>query len=189
MPSSSPFHQAFMVLSHRWETFTAIQSMNTTPSDSLPPSEYATLHDRSSPQTTSFEHPIRFEGSTLHPAKESPYTGMIVADFPGQVRHFRSAGRHLIYRLATRGTRRLKPSEAAFRDEGYEITRIAVSQENWRGYYASRGKEELHIRERMSEPASGRTWHSLGSWFWHATLLPNSGPWEMISVITPLAMR
>lgn len=140
------------------------------------------------PSSSPGEHGY-FEGSRLIPEGNSPFEPLLSRSFEGQTQSFRSAGRHLVVRTSNRGTRRLRPSEAAFREEGYEVSGIIISHEDWRGYYATRGVETLHVRERMSEPSTGRTWNSLSTWFWHATLFPKAGPWELVSVITPLEKR
>lgn len=130
-----------------------------------------------------------FEGSTLIPESESRFAKIVIRDFKGEVGLYRSAGRQLIMRISQRGTRRLAFSEAAFRDAGYTISTSDCDSTGWRAYYARSQGETLHVREQLREPATGRTWLSVSGWFWHATLRPQLGPWELVSVITPLEKR
>lgn len=130
-----------------------------------------------------------FEGSTLIPEDSSLFAEMLTRRFLGEVRCYRCAGRQIVIRTSGRGTRRLEPTEAALREEGYEIRDISLDQDQWRSYYASRLNERIHVREQVRELASNRTWHSLTTWFWHATLFPQAGPWESITVVTPLQKK
>lgn len=130
------------------------------------------------------EWPTHFEGAALHTVEATDFEKSFAAQFPGEMATFRSAGRQVILRRATRGTRRLHATETCLRASGFEILERKVDQEGWLTYFAQNGKERFHVREQITDGT--RTWSSPSPWFWHATLQPKTGPWLAISVITPL---
>ena len=133
----------------------------------------------------SLHWPTQFEGSSIHLIPALPNQRAFVGLYPGATTTFQSAGRNLIIRHATRGTRRLHAIETCLREAGYQITRRSIDSENWLTYFAINPEESLHIRERISD--GSRSWTQPSSWFWHATLHPHAGPWQATTVITPIS--
>lgn len=132
----------------------------------------------------SLQWPARFEGSSLRPVGPLENEGHFIGTFPGATSTFRTAGRCLIVRHATRGTRRLQATESHLREAGYRISDRVVDCENWLTYLAHSEQGTLHLREQISDGT--RSWVSSSAWFWHATLHPHAGPWQATTVITPL---
>ncbi|MGJ8725299.1 MAG: hypothetical protein ACSHYB_12135 [Roseibacillus sp.] len=130
------------------------------------------------------EWPTHFEGAALHLVEPTEFEKTFAGDFPGDIATFRSAGRQVILRRATRGTRRLHASETCLRSGGYQITERKVDSDNWLTYYASNHHQTLHVREQITD--GHKSWTSPSPWFWHATLHPKSGPWLATTVITPV---
>lgn len=131
------------------------------------------------------EWPSHFEGAALHLVEPTEFEQAFAADFPGDIATFRSAGRQVILRRVTRGTRRLHASETCLRSGGYRISERQIDSENWLTYYASRNDEVLHVREQITDGT--KTWNSPSPWFWHATVNSKSGPWIATTVITPVS--
>ncbi|MDQ8191494.1 hypothetical protein [Roseibacillus persicicus] len=130
------------------------------------------------------EWPSHFEGAALHLIEPTEFEKSFADNFPGDIATFRSAGRQIILRRATRGTRRLHASETCLRAAGYEISSRKIDLENWLTYYAKKNDQILHVREQITD--GSRNWNSPSPWFWHATLNPKSGPWIATTVITPV---
>lgn len=130
------------------------------------------------------EWPTHFEGAALHLVDPTEFEKTFAADFPGDIATFRSAGRQVILRRATRGTRRLHASETCLRASGYQITERKINSENWLSYYASNEGQTLHVREQITD--GDKTWNSPSPWFWHATINSKSGPWLATTVMTPV---
>lgn len=128
--------------------------------------------------------PSHFEGSALHEVEPTEFEKAFAEEFPGDIATFRCAGRQIVLRRATRGTRRLHASETCLRAAGFKITNRIIDAENWLTYYASKGDQTLHVREQITDGT--RSWNSPSSWFWHATLNPKSGPWVATTVMTPV---
>ena len=133
------------------------------------------------------EWPSHFEGASLHLVEPTEFEKSFAADFPGDIATFRSAGRQVILRRATRGTRRLHASETCLRASGHQITERQVDSENWLTYYAIRNHQTFHVREQITDGT--KTWHTPSPWFWHATINPQSGPWIATTVITPVHLN
>lgn len=130
------------------------------------------------------EWPTHFEGAALHRIEPTAFEISFAANFPGEIATFRCAGRQVILRRATRGTRRLHASETCLRASGHQISERRVDSENWLTYFASQGSQRYHVREQITNGA--QAWASPSPWFWHATLHPKTGPWLATTVITPL---
>ena len=128
--------------------------------------------------------PSHFEGSSLHPTEATRFQNLIAKDFTGDTATFRSAGREVVLRRATRGTRRLHATETCLRANNYQITGHRIDSEGWLTYFSAREGEIYHIREQITDGI--RNWSSPSSWFWQATLRPKSGPWLAATVITPV---
>ena len=130
------------------------------------------------------EWPSHFEGSALHPEKTSKLELLFASTFQEASATFHSAGREVILRRATRGTRRLQSAETCLRKNGFEISNHQIDSENWLSFYAKKEDQRLHLRELITD--GYRKWHSPSAWFWHATMNPKSSPWLAATVITPL---
>ena len=133
------------------------------------------------------EWPSHFEGAALHPIEATDFEKSFAAGFPGDIATFRSAGRQVILRRTTRGTRRLHASETSLRAGGYQITDRQVDAEGWLSYYVTREEERFHVREQITD--GEKAWSSPSPWFWHATFNPKSGPWIATTVITPMVEK
>lgn len=129
------------------------------------------------------EWPTHFEGASLHRAEATDFAAAFAVSFPGEIATFRSAGREVILRRATRGTRRLQASETCLRASGHQITERTIASGNWLTYYARKGNQTFHVREQITN--GQQTWSSVSSWFWSATFHPKDGPWLACTVITP----
>ena len=136
-------------------------------------------------ESTTRDHwPSHIEGTQLHRMQSSEFERLLTQQFFGESASFRSAGRQVILRRTTRGTRRLQSSETHLRSQGYLIHNRLLSADGWLTYYANRKKKTIHVREQITD--GHRSWSSPSSWFWQATLQPQSGPWLAITIITPL---
>ena len=128
--------------------------------------------------------PTHFEGAALHPIAGTEFEKALTTTFLTNIATFRSAGRQVILRRVTRGTRRLLASENSLRQMHFQITKRQIDSEGWLTYYASRNEQTFHVREQITN--GSKTWHSPSTWFWHATVYPKSGPWLVTTVFTPI---
>ena len=110
-------------------------------------------------------------------------------DFPGRIGVFATRdGRTVIVRQITRPTRKLHPAGDCLRAVGYTIEPrpifVAVDGVEWGALRATRGNEELRVRERLVG-ADGRRWTDVSAWYWAAVFGGAAGPWWAVTEIVP----
>jgi hypothetical protein len=139
---------------------------------------------RSSPP---FAWPKTFEGESLVLVQPSAAEARFEASFPGAVAQFTAGPRRLILRQVTTGTRLLHSSADCFRGLGYDVEPApAVRDANgdtWSAFTAARPGHTLHVRERIVECATARSWSDVSAWYWATLLHPAAGPWLATTVI------
>ena len=137
--------------------------------------------------------PRSFEG---RPLKQLPLTAIeqrFQQNFPGRVGRFSDGEREVIIRWVSEGTRKLHSSADCFKANGYQLTAQPVTvrgQERWSGFLATRGAQQLAVRERIHD-AAGHQWSDVSAWYWAVQLGQSGGPWWALTVAAkaPLEVR
>jgi hypothetical protein len=128
--------------------------------------------------------PATFEGKPITPLPLTPLEERFQQNFPGRVGRFSDGEREIVIRWVGRGTRKLHASSDCFKANGYELTvqpiKI-VGNERWSGFIASRGSQQLEVRERIADGDGGQ-WSDVSAWYWAAQLGQAKGPWWAITV-------
>lgn len=132
--------------------------------------------------------PEHFEGQPLVPIPLTAAERAFSKDFPGTIASFRCGDQQVILRQVTRATRKLHPSADCLRASGHRLESVKLHRDvhgrHWAGCHARRGTERYFIRERiiaMENP--DEEWTDVSSWFWHAQMAPDTGPWMAITLI------
>ena len=88
-----------------------------------------------------------------------------------------------------RPTRRLHPAADCYRGLGFAIHAERLERDAsarlWRCFDATRGGSALRVCERI-EDATGGAFTDTSAWFWAARLGRSPGPWQALTVATPL---
>ncbi|WP_225610321.1 exosortase Q [Pseudomonas sp. PDM19] len=136
------------------------------------------------------EWPVQFEGRTLRPLALSPVEQRFAADFPGQLGRFTDGQRSIILRQVLRPTRKLHPAEDCFRALGYRIEQTQLRQR-----VSAQGLQRCFVVEREGvrlqvcdyiEDAIGQSFSDTSAWYWSALSGRSTGPWQAITVASPL---
>ena len=95
----------------------------------------------------------------------------------------------LVWREVRTPTRMLHPASDCYRGLGYRIVDARLERDRearlWRCFVAERDGRRLRVCERI-EDAQGLAFTDASSWFWAAQLGRSTGPWQAITVATPL---
>lgn len=120
---------------------------------------------------------------TLNEAEQTFYR-----EFPGTIAVYEVGNAKLIIRQVNRATRKLHPASHCLRAEGFAIGEETIIEDRegrrWLSYPITRHGETFQVLERITCPASGRSWPEITAWFWHAFFHPGDGPWEAVTVIS-----
>ncbi len=128
--------------------------------------------------------PSSFEGRTLKPLPLTAIEERFQQHFPGRVGRFTDGRREIIIRWVAEGTRKLHPSGDCFKANGYQLTPQPVTvqgEQRWSGFLATRGAQQLAVRERIHDAAGGQ-WSDVSAWYWAVQLGRSSGPWWAFTV-------
>ena len=89
-------------------------------------------------------------------------------------------------------TRMLHPATDCYRGLGYRVVDARLERDPqsrlWRCFVAERDGRRVRVCERI-EDARGLAFTDASSWFWAAQLGRSTGPWQAITVATPLGGR
>ncbi|MEP9319395.1 exosortase Q [Pseudomonas sp. LABIM340] len=136
------------------------------------------------------EWPVRFEGRALRPLALSPVEQRFVEDFPGQLGRFTDGQRSIVLRQVLRPTRKLHPAEDCFRALGYRIEQTQLRQRPGtqgmqRCFVVTREGTRLQVCDYI-EDAAGQSFSDTSAWYWSALSGHSTGPWQAITVASPL---
>jgi len=121
-----------------------------------PPQSYKRTH-----VTESYHWPQSFEGKTLTALTMTDMEREFGKGFPGEIGNFLCGDQQIIMRYVTRATRKLHPAAEV------------------------KAGQRLFLRERIVEIGNVHAeWSDVSSWYWHALLAPDEGPWLAITVIS-----
>jgi hypothetical protein len=140
-------------------------------------------------QPTAFELPAQWQGRTLRPLALSEVEQRFARQFPGTLARMTDGRDVLVLRAVHRPTRMLHPAADCYRGLGYRIAReqLQVDQEGavWRCFAAARGGQRLRVCERIVD-AQGAGFTDASAWYWAGVLGQSHGPWQAITVASPL---
>lgn len=141
------------------------------------------------PASTPTEWPREWNGRILRPLALGAVEARFAAQFPGRIERLTDEESVLVWREVRTPTRMLHPAVDCYRGLGYAIAEARLERDRearlWRCFVAERDGRRLRVCERI-EDARGLAFTDTSSWFWAAQLGRSSGPWQAITVATPL---
>jgi len=150
--------------------------------------EHAAPGDAGTP-THSVELPTEWQGTPLRPLAVSEVELRFARHFPGTLARLTDGHRVLVLRAVNQATRMLHPATDCYRGLGYRIRNEQLEEDidktRWRCFIAERGGRELRVCERI-EDAQGQGYTDTSAWYWAAVSGQSHGPWQAITVATPL---
>ncbi len=109
--------------------------------------------------------------------------------FPGTLSRLTNGTQVLVVRSVDKPTRMLHPATDCYQGLGYQIAAQQLERDSeqllWRCFEARRGGQRLRVCERIVD-AGGRGFTDTSAWYWAAALGQSQGPWQAITVASPL---
>ncbi|RZS32048.1 exosortase Q [Corticibacter populi] len=135
------------------------------------------------------EWPVDWQGRPLRPLALGEIEARFAAQFPGRIERLSTGREVLVWRYVLRPTRMLHPAADCFRGIGYRVHGERLEQQagghTWRCFIAERNGEKLRVCERI-EDAAGHGFTDTSAWYWAALLDQTQGPWQAVTVVSPL---
>jgi hypothetical protein len=139
--------------------------------------------------TQGFELPAQWQGQALRPLALSEVEQRFARQFPGTLARVTDGRQVLVLRAVHRPTRMLHPAADCYRGLGYGIARqqlqLDAQRHLWRCFEAARSGQRLRVCERIVD-ARGTGFTDASAWYWAALLGQSRGPWQAITVASPL---
>jgi hypothetical protein len=136
-----------------------------------------------------FELPAVWQGQPLRPLALSEVEQRFARQFPGTLARMTDGRQVLVLRSVHRPTRMLHPAADCYRALGYAIARqqlqLDAERNLWRCFEAARARQHLRVCERIVD-AGGTGFTDASAWYWAALLGQSQGPWQAITVASPL---
>lgn len=138
------------------------------------------------------ELPRELDGRPLRPLALGAVEARFAAHFPGRIARLTDERNVVVWRDVTAPTRMLHPAADCYRGLGYRIAEARLERDAegrlWRAFVASRDGRRIRVAERIvGRDATAFT--DASAWFWAAQLGRSHGPWQAITVATPLEDR
>lgn len=141
------------------------------------------------PASSSTEWPREWDGRPLRPLALGAVEARFASRFPGRIERLTDERSVLVWREVRTPTRMLHPATDCYRGLGYRIAGARLERDAqarlWRCFVAERDGRRVRVCERI-EDAGGQGYTDASSWFWAAQLGRSHGPWQAITVATPL---
>ncbi len=154
------------------------------------------VHDTNTSSAASFavqtatELPTQWQGAPLRPLALGDVELRFARRFPGTVARMTDGTQVLVLRTVVRPTRMLHPASDCYRGLGYRIhseqLEVQAHQQRWRCFVAQRGAKAVRVCERI-EDAQGQGYTDTSAWYWASITGQSHGPWQAVTVATPLA--
>jgi hypothetical protein len=137
------------------------------------------------------EWPSSWDGAALRPLALGAVEQRFAEHFPGALARMTDGQRVFVLRQVRTPTRMLHPAADCYRALGYRINAERLQQDAqqrlWRCFTAQHGAgAPLQVCERI-EAADGTAFTDTSAWYWSAAAGHSSGPWQAVTVATPLA--
>lgn len=140
-------------------------------------------------QAVSREFPAHWQGQALRPLALSEVEQRFAERFPGTLSRLTDGHQVFVLRHVEKPTRMLHPATDCYQGLGYRIAaqQLELDSERrlWRCFEAQRGDQRLRVCERIVD-AGGRGFTDTSAWYWAAVLGQSQGPWQAITVASPL---
>ena len=141
------------------------------------------------PPASSSEFATQWQGQPLRPLALSEVEQRFAQRFPGTLSRLTNGTQVLVVRSVDKPTRMLHPATDCYQGLGYRIAaqQLELDSERllWRCFEAQRGSQRLRVCERIVD-AGGRGFTDTSAWYWAAALGQSQGPWQAITVASPL---
>jgi hypothetical protein len=135
------------------------------------------------------ELPVQWQGQPLRPLALSEVEQRFARQFPGTLARMTDGRQVLVLRAVHRPTRMLHPAADCYRALGYSIGRqqlqLDAQQRLWRCFEAARAGRGLRVCERIVDDR-GTGFTDASAWYWAALLGQSQGPWQAITIASPL---
>ncbi len=136
------------------------------------------------------ELPTEWDGAKLRPLALSAVEQRFADGFPGTIARLTDGHRMLVLRHVNAPTRMLHPATDCYRALGWGIEQAQLEhdaeQRLWRCFTALKDGHALRVCERIVD-AQGRAFSDNSAWYWAAASGQSQGPWQAITLATPLA--
>jgi hypothetical protein len=136
-----------------------------------------------------FELPAQWQGQQLRPLALSEVEQRFARQFPGTLARMTDGREVLVLRAVHRPTRMLHPAADCYRGLGYRVAseQLQLDAEGrlWRCFEAMRAGQRLKVCERIVD-AQGGGFTDASAWYWAALLGQSQGPWQAITIASPL---
>jgi len=135
------------------------------------------------------EPPRSWQGRLLRPLALAEVEQRFADRFPGRVMRATDGDNVLVFRDLDVPTRMLHPAADCYRGLGYRIVDARLERDAqralWRCFEAERAGRRVRVCERIVD-AAGASFTDASSWFWAAQLGRSHGPWQAVTVASPL---
>ena len=141
------------------------------------------------PRPPLIEFPREWEGRALRPLALSTVEARFARQFPGSLARLTDGQQVIVLRTVLRPTRMLHPAADCYRGLGWRIGAQQLEQRDdrglWRCFEAIHQGERLRVCERIVD-ADGASFTDTSAWYWAALLGQSRGPWQAVTVASPL---
>ena len=148
---------------------------------------HATSDAHAGPATAELPH--EWNGRPLRPLALGAVEARFASHFPGRIARLTDEQSVIVWRDVTAPTRMLHPAADCYRGLGYRIADARLERDAggqiWRNFIASRDGHRVRVAERIVG-RDGSTFTDASAWFWAARLGRSQGPWQAITVATPI---
>jgi len=140
--------------------------------------------------STFHEWPADWDGTPLRPLALSEVERRFANHFPGAIARLTDGERLFVLRQVTQPTRMLHPAADCYRALGYRIVQARLERDAqarlWRCFNAERGGHgKLRVCERIVD-ARGQAFTDTSAWYWAGASGRSAGPWQAVTVATPM---
>lgn len=137
----------------------------------------------------SIEFPSEWQGRPLRPLALTEVEQRFARRFPGTLARLTDGRDVLVWRTVLQPTRMLHPAADCYKGLGWQVgaqeLRLDDRDELWRCFEASHAGERLRVCERIVD-AAGSGFTDASAWYWAALLGESRGPWQALTVASPL---
>jgi hypothetical protein len=135
------------------------------------------------------ELPTQWLGAPLRPLALSDVELRFARHFPGTLARMTDGKQVLVLRTVNHPTRMLHPATDCYRGLGYRIhseqLEVQADQQRWRCFVAQQGAKAVRVCERI-EDAQGQGYTDTSAWYWASVAGQSHGPWQAVTVASPL---
>jgi hypothetical protein len=142
-----------------------------------------------SPIATAVELPSHWNGQPLRPLALSPLEARFARHFPGHIARMTDGTRQLVLRSVQQPTRMLHPAADCYQALGYRIRNAQLEMQAspglWRCFSADKAGQKIRVCEQIRD-AQGQVFTDTSAWYWAGITGQSTGPWQAVTVATPL---